>query len=584
MTIVEKFGIIKGDKEVITLKKAIPVMIAIVLIILVGLGIVGVKLYEKYSYGKERANLKEYFENISDDDVAIILQDERLEVKAKIIEGNYYFDWDTVKTYFNDRFYVSSNENTILYTTPTDIISSEIGSSIYTISEEVQELDYIIATRVGETLYVACDYIQLYTNYDFTTYTDPNYMQVDTEWNSKKVATINRDTQVRFQGGIKSEILQDLVKGEQVTILEEMEEWSKVKTETSMIGYVPNKFLIDIRDMEETPVVNYVEPVYTSVLKDYTINLTWNLVYNQTANASLSEKLDETKGINVVSPTWFRLNDNEGNFESIASHDYVETAHARGIEVWVLVEEFTNGVDLKELLSYSHKRELLINNLINEVLTYQIDGINIDFETVSKEAGEDFIQFIRELSIACRANGIVLSIDNYVPMEHTDHYNRTEQGIVADYVIIMGYDEHYAKSEVAGSVASIDFVDGGIERTLQEVPAEKIINAVPFYTRIWITENGEFRSEALAMSNALKAMADKGVEPIWDETTCQYYSEVEVDGIFYQCWFEEKESLAVKLNVMKNYNIAGVASWKLGFETPEIWDVIESYTSARDQK
>lgn len=562
------------------MKKAIPVIIAIVLIILIGLGVVGVKLYEKYSYGKENADLKEYFENVTDDDVAIILQDERLEMKARIIEGNYYFDWNTVKTYFNDRFYVSSNENTLLYTTPTEIISTEIGSSYYSISGNGQELDYVATIYIGDVLYVACEYVQLYTNYDYTTYTNPNYMQVDTEWNSKKVANIKKDTQVRYQGGIKSEILQEVVKGDQVTILEEMEEWSRVKTATSMIGYVPNKFLIDIREQEALAVVNYVEPEYTSILRDHTINLTWDMVTNQTANTYLAEKLDKTKGVNVVSPTWFFLNDNEGNYDSLSSHDYVTTAHERGIEVWALIENITNEVDLKEIFSYAHKREYLINNLITEVLEYQIDGINIDIEAIPEEAGEDFVQFLRELSISCRANGIVLSVDNYVPMEHTAHYNRKEQGIIADYVVIMGYDEHYAGSDVAGSVASIDFVNGGIERTLLEVPAEKIINAIPFYTRIWITEDGGLKASSYKMQVAIDQMAEKGAEQVWDEVTCQFYSEIEIDGALYQCWFEDATSIEVKLNVMKNHNIAGVASWRLGFETPEIWDLIEAYTSA----
>lgn len=96
------------------------------------------------------------------------------------------------------------------------------------------------------------------------------------------------------------------------------------------------------------------------------------------------------------------------------------------------------------------------------------------------------LSFIRELSIACRANNIILSIDNYVP-EYTYYYNRREQGIVADYVVIMGYDETLPSSETPGPVASLNFVRKGITDTLNVVDKSKVINGIPFYSRVWCT-------------------------------------------------------------------------------------------------
>ena len=206
-----------------------------------------------------------------------------------------------------------------------------------------------------------------------------------------------------------------------------------------------------------------------------------------------------------------------------------------------------------------------------------MDGINIDFEQLSEKTGEHFVQFLRELSIPCRANGIVLSVDNYVPIGNTAHYGRRQQGEVVDYVIIMGYDEHWSGSEEAGSVASIDFVETGIQRTVEEVPAEKVINAIPFYTRVWKTEGGSVTSDAVGMESAENFLANHGVQAVWDETTCQNYAEFEENGILYQVWLEDEQSIQVKLNVMTNYNIAGVSAWKLGFERPAIWNVIDGY-------
>ncbi len=203
----------------------------------------------------------------------------------------------------------------------------------------------------------------------------------------------------------------------------------------------------------------------------------------------------------------------------------------------------------------------------------------MDFEQISADCGEHYIEFIRELSIPCRANGIVLSVDNYVPTEYTAHYDRAEQGIVADYVIVMGYDEHYAGSPEAGSVASIDFVEDGIAKTVEQVPPEKVINAIPFYTRIWETSNGQISSQAVGMEAAQEYVNAHSISVEWDEAACQNYGEYTEGGSLFQVWLEDVESIRVKLNVMDNYQIAGVASWRLGFEKPEIWDEIGAYLS-----
>ena len=203
--------------------------------------------------------------------------------------------------------------------------------------------------------------------------------------------------------------------------------------------------------------------------------------------------------------------------------------------------------------------------------------MNIDFENISLDAGEPFVQFIRELSIPCRKYGIVLSVDNYVPMDHTDHYDRAEQGAVADYVIIMGYDEHYNGSDEAGSVASIGFVEKGIENTVADVPKEKVINALPFYTRIWETGADGISSQAVGMEMAQTYVADHQIATRWDEETCQNYGEFQDGDRLCQVWLEDAESIKVKLNIMEKYEIAGVAAWRLGFETADVWDVIGEY-------
>lgn len=561
------------------MKKLIPVITAVVLIIVVIAISVGIKIADKYSYSKERENLDEYFSIESADEVPIVLQDELIEESARLIEGTYYLDLATVHKYFNDRFYQDENEGLLLLTLPQETVRSEIGSSQYSTSAGDVSEEYVISRYEGDTFYIAIDYVKKYANFSYETFTDPNRMQIYTKWEERKTAQLIKDTAVRYQGGVKSPILKDVAEGDTVVVIEEMEKWSKVKTSDAFIGYVENKQLDNYGSLSPIPVTDYEEPVYTNISKPYKINLAWHAVAGTAGNDTLDSALAGTKGINTISPTWFALSDNDGNFTSFATKDYVTKAHEQGIEVWGLIDNFTNKetVDTYEVLSYTSKRTYLIENLISTTLEYGLNGINVDFEEISQDAGDHFIQFIRELSVACRANGIVLSVDNYVPTGYTDHYDRAEQGVVADYVVIMGYDEYYKGSSEAGSVASIGFVENGIKKTVEQVPPEKVINAIPFYTRIWETKGAELTSQAVGMDLAEEFVLNHNIETRWDEETCQNYGEIQEGDSFYQVWLEDEQSIEVKLNIMQKYNIAGVAEWKLGFEKASVWDVIGNY-------
>ena len=562
------------------MKKFIPALIAIVLIIIIAAAGFGAKIIERYSYSKEYADLVEYFGIEGEDDVPIILQDEMIEEHAKIWDNTCYFDLATVHLYLNDRFYEDKIEGLLLYTLPDKIIQTEIGTSAYQASHDgLNDIGYVISRYEGDVLYIAADYVKMFTNFSYELFTEPYHMQLYTEWNERQVARVSKDTQVRYQGGIKSDILADVSAGDSVIILEEMEKWSKVKTQDSYIGYVENKRLTDKQSEEPIPVTDYYEPEYINISKDYKINLAWHAIYSTAGNDTLNEVLANTRGVNVISPTWFVLTGAEGKFTSFASKDYVNRAHDMGLEVWALISNITDTetLDMYELLSKTSTRTAIINNLINTAKEYNLDGLNIDFEDIGVDTGEAFIEFIRELSIPCRANRIVLSVDNYVPMGYNDYYRRDEQGIVADYVIIMGYDEHHGNSEEAGSVASIDFVEKGIANTIAEVPAEKVINAVPFYTRIWETNGTTVSSQVVGMEMADEYVANHSIEIRWDEKTCQNYGEYQSGNSIYQVWLEDDESIRVKLNVMDNYKIAGVAEWRLGLEKPSVWTAIEEY-------
>lgn len=567
-------------------------------IIIVGI-IAALFLWRRYGPSKERADLDEYYGIKSENQLAVVVNNGILEPGGMLSDGKAYVEYSLVRDYINERFYWDPNENTLLYTLPNDVVSVGVGNKEYSVSKAKNSVDYTILRTEGSTAYIALDFVKQYTDMDYEVYDNPGRVMICTETGTTTVAEVKRDTQVRYQGGVKSPILTDVEKKEVVTVIETEGSWKKVRTEDGFIGYIKESAL----KKEKTEKIDrgFEEPDYTSISKDYTINMAWHNVTNTDANSSVLEMIAQTKGLTTISPTWFHVADTAGNLESISSADYVNYAHQSNIEVWASIRDFDGGINSQEesyeLLSHTSNRDNLINQLIAAALQVGLDGINVDFEKISTECGEHYIQFIRELSVKCRQNGLVLSVDNYVPQAYNQQYHRKEQGVFADYVIIMGYDEHYAGSPEAGPVASYNFVKEGIEQTLKEVPAEKVINAVPFFTRVWKetaktaeelrqqegTESAEYsmnvESEAYSMTEVENILSQVGVTPTWDDEVKQNYATWESEGSTYEVWVEDASSLEPKLQLIKEYGLAGSAAWRLGYEKTEIWDLILKYVN-----
>ena len=572
---------------------------AALIVILVIAAVVGAFLWKRYSPSKKEYDLKKYYGIENEGQLAVIVDNQVAEPHGMIADGKAYVQYEIVRDYINDRFYWDPNENVLLYTLPKDMVTVEVGSKDYSVSKEKKSEDYVILKTEGSTAYIALDFIQQYTNIEYELYNEPNRVMIVSDWGETTVAAVKKNTQIRYQGGVKSPILSQVKKKDEVTVIESEENWKKVRTKDGFIGYIKNSAL----RKEEKKVVSraFDEQEFTSIQKEYTINMAWHNVTNTDANNSVLQRIAESKGLTTIAPTWFHVKDTDGNMDSIASSDYVNYAHQSNIEVWAAIRDFDGGInsyeESYELLRFTSKRENLINQLISEALRVGVDGINVDFEKISDECGEHYIQFIRELSVRCRQNGIVLSIDNYVPKGYNMQYNRKEQGIVADYIIIMGYDEHYAGSPVAGPVSSYNFVKEGIEETLKEVPANKVISGIPFFTRLWEevpkteeelanqagTEEAQYTtkvtSQAFDMNTAKAKLAEAGIETTWDENAQQNYATWVVESATFEMWLEDERSIEPKLKLMKDNKLAGTAAWALGYENGEIWNLIQKYVN-----
>ena len=277
-----------------------------------------------------------------------------------------------------------------------------------------------------------------------------------------------------------------------------------MRTEDGYIGYVQNRRLE--KEQEITPQGRFEAPVYTSISMDEKVRLGFHQVTRKEANSTLKEYAQTAEGMNVIVPTWFNVIGNDGTYTSLASRDYVEQAHDMGLKVWAMVEnvstkESVKELDTKKLMSVTSNRRKLIENLMKEADTYGFDGFNLDFESLKAEAGPHYVQFIREMSVACRKKGLVLSVDNYVPSAYTVFYNRREQGIVADYVIVMGYDEHYAGGE-GRSRGILSLCRKGHCRYAERSSEGKGDQQCSFYTRIWTEKDGKTTSKAYGIRDA----------------------------------------------------------------------------------
>ena len=568
------------------LQAVLPVVIAIALIGIILLVAKSTGLFDDWGYSSKMADLNGYFKTISDDTASVVENGEVTDDKITVRDGKLYIPYEAVIEKYNENFYWEQTDDRLLYTTGDGVYAAKLQDNYYTLDGNGTQTGYQICYKNGETLMVCLDYVRIFTNFDYKLYGgggEPYRACVKTEWGTDVVAdVIEDDIAVRTVADKEGDILKKLRKGNTVVIVaSENEKWIKVTTDDLITGYVETKHLGEKYDRPETPVTD-VAPITVTTVADYAqpVILAWHNVTNENSAQNLKENEKFLPYINTISPTWFALADNEGTVESIASSSYVETCHAKGLKVWGLVSNLTYPeVSLGEILPYPEKRDYVTEQLLNYAAQYNLDGINIDFESVPSDVGPSYIQFIREFSLKAHAKNLVVSVDNYVPKEYSMHYNRKEQGIFADYVIIMGYDEHTAASEEAGSVASLDFVMEGIEKTLEEVPKEKIVNALPFYVRYWIVDDNEniLDMQTLTMTKGLETVTAAGAVPEWNEASGQNYAEWKTPEGTNKIWLEDIKSIQAKLDVMKAHDIGGAAVWQLAFGTEEAFQIIDEY-------
>lgn len=533
-------------------------------------------VFKKYSYSNNSLNPNEYFKLSNDNDVAICLNDTVCEEKGLFKNNTYYLPYRFVINNLNDRFYYDIESNSLLFTIPNQILSYSDSALSYDYFDKKITTSYPLFLLEDNIGYISCDLISKHTNISYEIFNNPNRIQIYSKINNINRVKVKKNTNIRITGGVKSDIIVSVNKGEKIDLIKKDSKWSKVHTTSGFTGYIRTNKIS--KSFYENISTNYEQLSYPSIKYDSDVTLGFDQTLSKISNNTIQDRIKNTN-INILCPTWFYLNDTYGNMSDNLSKEYIDEAHLNNIDVWPVINDFdgqnlNGGINSPEetlsLLQSKNARTNIINQIIDSYNIYKFDGINIDFENVNNECSTHYLQFIRELSIATHKLNIILSVDNYVPT-YSKHYNRKEESVFCDYLILMGYDEYGSHSDKPGPNSSYPFVNQGIIDTLEEVSNDKLILALPFYSKIWFcNKDGSFYTDSIDMESAISRKDYFEVK--FKEDIGYNYVEYEREGNTIKLWIEDEKSLSLKKNLINKYNLKGVAYWKLGLEIPSFWD------------
>ncbi len=568
------------------MKKSSIIKLSIIAVLVVVIATALLFAYKKLISGFivfENKNVVEYgsLQTVPDGEALFILENSPAGYNAKVMDGKYYIKFETVQSLFNDQFSVDKKSGNIYYTIPT--MNMCITPDVGIVAEYGRKEDfgnYKPVVTVNGELYMDTEFVSKYSDVTFSFYDHPNRMVVYYQHKENLYYKLADETPFHSTASVKSEIYDVLPAGTIVSYIggtgSGKADFYYIMTADGRFGYVQKKHLLT--SFYQLWQSEFREPEQVHMVVPETIRLGWHYTGSQKGNETYDTVVKNTEGMNVYSPRWMYVADNSGNLTNYGEAQYVKKAHDAGYQVWVLVQDFDGpeSLDIAVLLADREARKRLAENMVNETVALGADGINLDLEKIDKNSAKDFIQFVKELSIMAHMKNLVLSVDNLVPLGYNT-YELDVQAKYADYIVIMAYDEHYAGSSEAGSVASIGYTKKALANTIAKVPRNQIVISVPFYTRLWETDaQGALSSSAVSMLKANAHVAKNNFEKKWDADTCQYYVSYTLSNIKYEMWLEDSRSLTMKLEAIRDANVAGMAAWRLGFEEDDTWKLITS--------
>lgn len=546
------------------MKNLVKIVIVVVMMICVIFALKYASNFEKNEI-TDRTNLVLNYTNVTS----------KMKKKVYIEDGVIYLSKEDMANYYDRYIYHDSKYNRIITTYDDCIAYIQIENGTTTINNsKIIKANAIVK---DETIYIPISQLEQVYNIKVTYVENTDTVVIESLDRESKVGIASKKISVKYKNTYISKNVDKIQQDEQVTIIPsevDLKGWVKVRTQNGKIGYIEEKNLKEI---------NVVREAKTEKKQiEGKISLVWEY-FSEYSHAP--ERVEPLQGVNVVSPAFFYLKD--GELKENVGEDgekYIQWAHRNDYKVWPMVANNSDSADKKkivsEIMNDSNLRLELINQIIDYVETYNLDGINLDFENMYEKDKDMFSRFVIELAPRLKSMNVVFSVDVTAPDGSPDWslcFDRNVIGNVADYIIFMAYDQNGVSSDEPGTVAGYDWVEKGINKFLgqEEVPADKIILGIPFYTRLWKQSENKLSSAVVSMKNIENNIPD-GVQTIWDDECKQKYIEYEKNGITYKMWIEDEQSIEQKLNLINEYNLAGAGYWVKGFEKDTIWNIIEN--------
>jgi spore germination protein YaaH len=517
----------------------------------------------------------------TDFDHPIIYNGKIYEDVAMVKDERVYLPFSFMQEVIDPSLQYDQGSASFILTTQSKVIQLKNTRLENFINSEVVELEVPAVLENDGVKYISYDSVKSFYPYVVNYITENGFVVIQKDMAALTYGKVTSDKmsklRLRKEPTFKSPYVDEVNKNEQVTIEGEEESFYYVRRKNGVAGFLNKE---DIR-LTGTKIVSveYEKDLQPPPPLQWPINLTWEAVYTKTPNP---ENIPDMPGLNVVSPTWFKVKNDQGDIGNLGSKTYSDWAHKKGLHVWGL---FSNDFDPDKthtVLKDFETRNKMIIQLLHYAEMYELDGLNLDFENVNVEDGPLLTQFARELTPYFHEAGMPVSLDiTFISSSPnwSQFYEREKLAKIVDYLIVMAYDEHWASSPVAGSVASLPWVETNLQKLLEQIPSDRLILGIPFYTRIWeekIAENGDvdISSKALSMEQVNNLIKDKELKPTLDKDTGQHYIEFKEEDSTFKIWMENATSIQSRIDLFHQYDLAGVASWNRYFASESAWNTI----------
>lgn len=519
------------------------------------------------------------FRDVESDETSTLYDEQRLIYQgdlqpleySSVVNGQVYLAFDFIKENLDDTIHFDETDSTVVITTENNVRRYQLDSLEGTNNDVAVNLRSPVTEMNGQIMLPIEAFVYDYP-VDVKNLSEEKVVTIDrtdTEYMTAKV-TVNT-TYLREEANSDSPIVEILSEDDEVYVYGETEQWYKVRKIEGKAGYIRKRHLELSYELEGFSKTK--EETQEVSRRDEKINLVWDYTAVRSSN-----EVDDLVGVNVISPTWFSLNE-DLSISDRSNIEYVNRSKSYGMEVWPMFDNNFEERLTENALSTSSNRQQIIAQVLDICKSIGVNGINVDFENINVQTRENFSQFMRELYPLFKEAGMTVSVD-VVPRIFSDvekePYDRNALAKASDYIMLMAYDQHWGTSPVAGSVAEYSWVENNMNVLFRDIPMEKFVLCVPLYTRIWFDDGANVTSQSVSMEVANEYIRNNNMETSWDDNAKQHYASKQVGGSFVQIWLEDADSLREKASLVSKYDLAGVSSWRKGFETSDVWPVINS--------